>query len=247
MYLRCVGFEAARFGPEGALVGSRPKVFVLCCNRLLRESIARMLGRKTDLEIVDSQPPGSLSREEIVDSGTDILVIDSIEFLFGNPESQPATPPLSRSLACVLVAMEDDHGRFLTAIRRGVRGYVLQDASATDVVGAIRTVAEGHVVCPSGYTRVLFDFVAAQTDELPNSQRRAKWGLTRREQQLVPLIGRGLSNKEIANHLNLSEQTIKNHIYRILRKVGAPNRLSVLEACQNQASPLGTKATRYSS
>jgi len=227
-------------------VGSKARVFVLCCNRLLRESIARILSKKTDLEIVASQAPGSASREEIVGSGSDLLVLDSMQFLFGNPKSPPALPALSRSLACVLVAMENDHNRFLTAIRGGVRGYVLQEASASDVVAAIRTVAEGQVVCPSGYTQVLFDFVAAQAGELPNRQRRAKWGLTRREQQLIPLIGRGLSNKEIANHLSLSEQTVKNHIYRILRKVGVPNRLSVFEACQNQASSSSTKTTGYS-
>jgi len=228
-------------------VGSKAKVFVVCCNRLLRESIVRILGKKTDLEIVASQAPGSASREEIEACGTEILVLDSMEFLFGNAKSQSALPALSRSIACVLVAMENDHSRFLTAIRGGVRGYVLQDASAVDVVGAIRTVAEGQVVCPSGYTQVLFDFVATQTEELPNSRRRAKWGLTRREQQLIPLIGRGLSNKEIANHLSLSEQTVKNHIYRILRKVGVSNRLSVFEACQNQTSSFGAKAAGYSS
>jgi two-component system response regulator DevR len=227
-------------------VGSKAKVFALCCNRLLRESIARILSKKTDLEIIASQAPGSASREEILASGTDILVLDSMQFLFGNPKPPPALPVLSRSLACVLVAMENDHNRFLTAIRGGVRGYVLQDASAADVVAAIRTVADGQVVCPPEYTQVLFDFVATQTEELPNSQRRAKWGLTRREQQLIPLIGRGLSNKEIANYLSLSEQTVKNHIHRILRKVGVSSRLSAFEVCQNQASSFGTKSSGYS-
>ncbi len=225
-------------------MGSKAKVFALCCNRLLRESIARILSKKTDLEIIASRAPGSASREEILASGTDILVLDSMQFLFGNPP--PALPNLSRSLACVLVAMENDHNRFLTAIRGGVRGYVLQDASAADVVSAIRTVAEGQVVCPPEYMQVLFDFVATQTEELPNSQRRAKWGLTRREQQLIPLIGRGLSNKEIANYLSLSEQTVKNHIHRILRKVGVSSRLSVFEVCQNQASSFGTRSAGYS-
>jgi DNA-binding NarL/FixJ family response regulator len=51
---------------------------------------------------------------------------------------------------------------------------------------------------------------------------------------LVPLIGRGLTNKEIASQLNLSEQTVKNHTHRILRKVGVKDRLGILEACQVQ-------------
>jgi two-component system NarL family response regulator len=131
--------------------------------------------------------------------------------------------------------MDEDQAHFLTAVRRGVLGYVLRDASAIDVVAAIRAVAIGEAVCPPRFARVLFDCVASQSAELPNSRARAQLGLTRREQQLIPLIGRGLTNKEIAGELSLSEQTVKNHIHRILRKVGVDDRLSVFEACQMHA------------
>jgi two-component system, NarL family, response regulator DevR len=62
-------------------------------------------------------------------------------------------------------------------------------------------------------------------------------GLSRREQQLAQMIGRGLTNKEIASELNLSEQTVKNHIHRMLRKVGVSDRLSVAELCRMQGLP----------
>ena len=60
------------------------------------------------------------------------------------------------------------------------------------------------------------------------------FGLTRREQQLVEMIGRGFTNKEIAGDLGLSEQTVKNHIHRVLRKVGVRDRLAAVEACRTQ-------------
>jgi len=224
----------------------KAKVFIVCCNRLLRESIARILKQRTDFEIAAAQPLVSTFRDELVDSGADVLVLDSLDFLLSNPGRTAEKPPCRSSLACLLIAMADDPSRFLTAIRRGARGYVLQDASAADVVAAVRTVAEGQVVCPPGYTRVLFDFVAAQTKELPDGRKRAKWGLTRREQELVPLIGRGLSNKEIGNYLGVSEQTVKNHIHRIFRKVGVSDRLSIFDACQAESSPLSTKNIGYS-
>jgi DNA-binding NarL/FixJ family response regulator len=69
---------------------------------------------------------------------------------------------------------------------------------------------------------------------MPNTRARTQLGLTRREQQLVPLIDQGMTNKEIGNHLNISEQTVKNHIHRILRKVGAEDRLSVFSAYQSR-------------
>jgi DNA-binding NarL/FixJ family response regulator len=220
---------------------SKAKVFIVCCNRLLRESITRILGKKGEFEIIAAQALGSASWDQIVSSGADVLVLDSLEFLLRDSASSFKTLARNRSSKCILVAMEDDHNDFLVAVRGGARGYVLQDASAVDVVLAIRTVAEGHAVCPPHYTEVLFDSIARQSEDLPNRWRRAQWGLTRREQQLIPLIGRGLSNKEIANHLSLSEQTVKNHIHRILRKVGVSDRLSVFEACQTQITTSSTK------
>jgi DNA-binding NarL/FixJ family response regulator len=68
--------------------------------------------------------------------------------------------------------------------------------------------------------------------------------LTRREQQLVETIRLGLSNKEIGSRLNLSEQTVKNHIHRILRKVGANDRLEIVELCQSGVGDLANGAIR---
>jgi DNA-binding NarL/FixJ family response regulator len=212
-------------------MGSRAKVSILCVNRLLRESIARILTKRTDFEIVTAQMDSSTFCEQARDSGADVLVLDSLDFLLGNLDLSSAASAHIQSIKTVLIAMTDDRSSFLTAIRRGARGYVLQNASAVDVVSAVRAVAEGHAVCPPHYTEVLFDYVAKQTAELPNSQKHAQWGLTQREQQLIPLIGRGLSNKEIANYLSLSEQTVKNHVHRILRKVGVSDRLSIYEVC----------------
>jgi DNA-binding NarL/FixJ family response regulator len=90
-----------------------------------------------------------------------------------------------------------------------------------EVVSPIRAVAQREAVFPSRCARILFDYFAQQANSLPNSRTRAELGLMRREQQLVRLIDRGMTNKEIASPPNLSEQTVKNHIRRILWKVGA--------------------------
>jgi DNA-binding NarL/FixJ family response regulator len=194
-------------------------VLVLCRNRLLRESIARILAKRAEFEVIATTGTGTISREEMVDSGASVVVMDSLECEFE-----------SGSVKFLLVAMRDDRKDFLTAIRRGVLGYVLEDASAADVLSAIRAVARGVAICPPHYLRVLFDTVAGQCSELPTNHRRVQTGLTIREQQIVPLIGRGLANKEIANQLGLSEQTVKNHVHRILRKVGAEDRLGISDA-----------------
>lgn len=209
-------------------------VLILCCNRLLRESIARILNKRPEFHVLVSNNQTFDSNREIAEANADVIVLDSLRNLSRESVFSPDQHH-GRLLKCVLVAMEDDQHSFLRAIRMGVLGYVLQEASAVEVVTAIRAVAQGEAVCPSRCARVLFDYFAAQTTALPNGRTRAKLGLTRREQQLLPLIERGMTNKEIANDLNLSEQTVKNHVHRILRKVGVDDRLNVSEAYETQA------------
>jgi DNA-binding NarL/FixJ family response regulator len=70
--------------------------------------------------------------------------------------------------------------------------------------------------------------------DTPSASVRQRMRLTRREQQLIPLIAEGLTNKEIANRFCLSEQTVKNHLYRMKHKVGAEDRLSIVQVCRTQ-------------
>jgi DNA-binding NarL/FixJ family response regulator len=210
------------------------EVLILCNNRLLRESVARILAKKTDLNLIAALPIAADSRDQIVNSDADVVVIDSLQFVVDCGACPNKAEAIHRTFKCVLIAMQDDANQFLTAVRSGALGYVLEDASAEDVVAAIRIVEQGTAVCPPRMARVLFDYIVSRTTELPNQRVRTQLGLTRREQQLVPLISRGLTNKEIASELNLSEQTVKNHVHRILRKVGAEDRHSVLEVCQTQ-------------
>lgn len=214
----------------------RTSIQVHCCNRLLRELISRMLGKRPEFDVLACDGQSSKPAAAIMDTGTQVVVLDSLELYL---DSARADSPQSVRKAwprCVLVAMEDNHGNFLAAVRSGALGYVLQDASTADVLSAIRTVASGQAVCPPGYSRVLFDYVAGLTHESPSDPRRTLWGLTRRERQLIPLIGRGLTNKEIAAQFCLSERTVKNHIHRILKKVGAPNRLGLYEVWQTRVA-----------
>lgn len=214
-------------------------VFVLSSNRLLRESIERMVRKKPDLDLIGARSIRADSKEEVVNSDAEVLVLDSLQFVLDTDGWWVAVSSADRrKIKVLLVAMDDDKKHFLSAVKQGVVGYVLQDAPAIEVIGGIRAVARGEAICPPHYVRVLFDYVASLSSDLPNTRTRRQWGLTRREQQLIPLIGRGLTNKEIAMQLSLSEETVKSHVHRILRKVGVEDRLGVFEACQAGAAML---------
>jgi len=207
-------------------------VYVVSANRLLRESLARILNKRTDMWAQPSQEINDATAEGIRESEASILLFDSADAILSRDELVQEILGDGLRWKAVVIGMEADERIFLETVRRGVSGYLLKDASAVDIVDAVRTVARGEVVCPPSLCRILFRFVSRQVMPLPNQRVRDQIGLTRREQQLLPLIARGLTNKEIASNLNLSEQTVKNHIHHILSKVGAEDRLGVMEVCR---------------
>jgi DNA-binding NarL/FixJ family response regulator len=179
-----------------------------------------------------SQGINDATAETIRDSEASIILFDSADAILSRDELVQEILGDGLRWKAIVIGMEADERIFLETVRRGVSGYLLKDASAVDIVDAVRTVARGEVVCPPCLCRILFRFVSRQVMPLPNQRVRDQIGLTRREQQLMPLIARGLTNKEIASNLNLSEQTVKNHIHHILSKVGAEDRLGVMEVCR---------------
>jgi two-component system, NarL family, response regulator DevR len=208
-------------------------VFLLAQNRLLRESLGRILSKKSDIAIVGACPFSLTTPEEIVAANPDVLVMDS----FSTASHLQFTRDLQASLPDVrilMIGMEEEEQPFLQAVRGGASGYILKDASALEIVAAVRAVGEGEAVCPPDLCLSLFRYVSRQSQRLPSFHMRVALGLTSREQQLMSLIGQGLTNKEIAFRLQLAEQTVRNHVHRMLKKVGADNRLAAVEVCRMQ-------------
>jgi DNA-binding NarL/FixJ family response regulator len=205
------------------------RLFIVSDNRLFRETLARIFSKKTGIEMVGSCASGADAASEVADSNPEVLVLDSAALLCSGLAG--LTQKRERGIKVVIVAMDEDEDLFLEVVRQGACGYVPNDASAIELVNAVRMVARGEAVCPPRLCKRLFELVAQQLRAPVAQGRRAGKRLTRREAQLVPMIDHGLTNKEIAAQLNLSEQTIKNHVHRILRKVGAENRLCVATAC----------------
>jgi len=131
-----------------------------------------------------------------------------------------------------MVGMDADKEIFLRVVRVGAAGYLLKDASAQEIAAAVRRVAKDEAICSPMLLTVLFQYVAQQCQQLPGFYGKLQFGLTGREQQLVSMMGRGLRNKEIANELNLSDQTVKHHVHHVLRKLGVSGRLAAVEVCR---------------
>src|SRR5579862_8341985 len=214
------------------------QVFILAENRLLREALTRILSKKSDLQVVGAAAFSPDVVEQIKSASPDVLLSDSAAIALSELRLVAEVRAAIPGLKVVMIGMDADPETFLRGVREGVVGYILKDASAQEVATAVRSVANYEAVCPPSLCLVLFEQVAKQNSHPASFVIRHNLGLTRREQQLVEMISHGLTNKEIASQLNLSEQTIKNHVHRMLRKVGASNRLSAVEMCRLPGVPI---------
>src|SRR5581483_4911917 len=223
---------AATFLEKGVAMSAKcvAEVFLLAENRLLREALARLL-TKRGIRILGANCYSSEVMDEIVRKRPQVILLDSNGLVSseGGIASLRSAVPTAR---LVMVDMESDEQTFLKAIREGVVGYVLKDASAIEVADTIWAVAAGQAVCPPSLSIALFRCVSQQAVRTFAGHPKSDLGLSRREQQLVELLADRLTNKEIAAHLNLSEQTVKNHVHNILRKLGATDRVSIVRLCE---------------
>jgi two-component system, NarL family, response regulator DevR len=135
-------------------------------------------------------------------------------------------------LACLMLTSFDDEEALLDSIMAGASGYVLKQIQGSDLVAAVRTVARGQsLLDPSATTKLMARLRAGQQKE---EEPDALPGLTGREREILTLIGEGLTNRQIGQRLYLAEKTVKNHISRLLAKLGVERRI--------QAAVIATEA-----
>ncbi|MFJ8025200.1 response regulator [Streptomyces sp. NPDC096311] len=127
-------------------------------------------------------------------------------------------------LACLMLTSFDDEEALLDAIMAGASGYVLKQIKGSDLVSAVRTVASGQSMLDPTTTARLMRSLRADPTEAPALAPELA-GLSPRERDILALIGDGLTNREIGQKLYLSEKTVKNHISRLLAKLGVQRRV----------------------
>jgi DNA-binding NarL/FixJ family response regulator len=217
-----------------AMALPKARVFVAAENRLLREVLSRMMGKRGDIEVVGENSAAPFHAETVANEGANILLLASRGNLMEDVLLIRRVRMTAPEVRILLIGATPDETEFLQCVRAGVTGYLVRDASAEDVLKSLSAVQAGEAVCSQSLCAVLFRHFEREAVSFPSASVHRRLGLTRREQQLIPLIGQGLTNKEIANHFCLSEQTVKNHLYRMKHKVGAEDRLGIVELCRNE-------------
>lgn len=204
-------------------------VHLLTENRLLRESLASVLLKRTGICVAGISDNIDTAAEGIASSHCEIVLTDCLT-------TERGTALLGRlveeSPRVIVFGMEEDLETFLKSAYLGIAGYILKGASASEMIGAIRSVAQGEAVYPPRLCMGLVQHLAQQARSWPRTAdcESGRRSLTHRQLELVRLVAKGLTNKEIAASLNLSEFTVKNHMRRILRQMDAGNRYEAVDA-----------------
>jgi DNA-binding NarL/FixJ family response regulator len=217
---------------EAASESPTIQVLLLSENRLVREALTRALNKKGDMHVSASAEFCANEWSGADPAQPDVLLLETDAFADGWVQSVERFQRVFPGIKIVMLGMDADKELFLRAVRGGAAGYLLKDASATEIADAVRAVARDEAVCPPKLCNFLFCYIAQQSKQLPGFYGRLQFGLTIREQQLVAMIGRGLRNKEIASELNVSDQTVKHHVHHVLRKLGASDRVEAVEVCR---------------
>ena len=210
------------------------RVFVAAENRLLREALARVLSKGGCIEVIATNSAAPFHTDALLDARPDILLLTSRGSLEEDLAAIQQVRAAAPAVRILLIGMAKDEREFLQCVRAGISGYLLRDASSGEVLQGVQAVYAGEAVCPGALCAVLFRSFESDAASLPCASGRRRLGLSRRELQLIPLIAQGLTNKEIANHFSLSEQTVKNHLYRMKHKIGAEDRLEMVQLYRTQ-------------
>src|SRR5260370_36745971 len=168
------------------------RVFLMMENRLLREALIRLFRKRSDLVVVDPDGSAQTATGQVLPTQFDVLVIDPFQVMW--PAAKIASEPGGHpAFKAILIGMEPDEDLFIAAVRSGVMGYLLNDASASDLVAAVRAVYRGEAVCPPQLCSVLFRFVALVVEEIPVKLSASRLDLTLRRHHSIDFFSYALS------------------------------------------------------
>lgn len=204
---------------------------------LIRQGIATLLDLEPDLEVVGAVGNGRAALEAVEQLRPDIVLMD---VRMPEMDGVAATRELSRrfpQVGVIILTTFDDDEYIFEGLKAGARGYLLKDISSEEMAEAVRTVARGEaLIQPSIARKVVAEFsrLAAETSAPAGRMLpKAPNALTERELAVLKALAGGMSNKEIAAALVVTEGTVKTHISNILAKLEVRDRTqAVLKAQQ---------------
>lgn len=188
------------------------KVFLVDDHAIVRQGFRSLLSREEDIEVVGEASSGEEALDRLKEVKADIVVMDvQMKELTGITTAARLFRQ-HPDLKVLLLTMYEDESTVQQAIQTGVSGYLVKSTESTELITAIRKIADGHVYFSPPIQRILID--------LSTRKSAAPVELTIRDQELLALIGKGRTNKEIATVLCIGVKTVEKYRQHLMKKVG---------------------------
>jgi DNA-binding NarL/FixJ family response regulator len=227
------GPERRRGGPDRRDAGEVTRILVVDDHALFRVGIANILSREPDLEVVGEAEDSRSAVDRALETSPDIVLMD---LSLPSPGGIETTQRIKREIPAtgiIVLAVSEDEDSLFDAIKAGAAAFILKDVGPDDLVTIIRRVADGKVFSkPAVATRVLKEFRELAVYGQEAAPIFAP--LSPREVEILDNIAQGMTNKQVAYALTISEQTVKNHMSSILRKLSVNDRTQAVVYAMRQ-------------
>jgi len=192
------------------------KVFICDDHDILRKGLRSLLETATDIEVIGEAADGETAIQMVSELKPDVVIMDLLMPGMGGVEAIRQIRVLSPSSRIFVLSSSHEDELVVSSIRAGATGYLVKTSSPDVLTQGIRDLAAGNSVLPPDISSKLIS--AMQDPKVPNAT------LTHREVDVLKLISEGLSNKDISEVLEISENTVISHVGRILNKLELENR-----------------------
>jgi DNA-binding NarL/FixJ family response regulator len=196
--------------------------------QLICQGLKAMLSLESDLEVIGVAHNGKAALEQVEALQPDVVLMDlKMPVMDGREATRLICQSFPNTSVLVLTTFDDD-GYIVDAMRAGAKGYLLKDMPSEELAQAIRLVQSGYTqLAPGLMDKLMTGFIAAPTNQASTAQPSklaALEQLTPREQEVLRLIGKGLTNRDIGQELFISEGTVKTHVTHLLNRLNLRNR-----------------------
>jgi len=201
-------------------------------NRLVREGMTDMLNELPDVKVVLAAT--SLQSGMLKEACPHVVLLD---VGLRDKNSLRLAETVNKEMADSRVIVMDllpVHEEIAEFVNAGVAGFILKDATFEDFIGTIRSVAEGVRVLPPRMTGTLFSQIAQVAVRRGSAAALKAVRMTKREREVIALIADGMSNKEIAQRLNIATDTVKSHVRNVMEKLALHSRLQIAAYAHSQ-------------
>jgi DNA-binding NarL/FixJ family response regulator len=209
------------------------RVVVVDDQALVRSGVSMILGVEPDLEVVGEASDGRAAVEVVTRMRPDVVLMDVQ--MPGTDGIEATREIVARDLAKVIILTTFDRDDYLVdGLRAGASGFLLKNAEPEKLVDAVRVVGSGHaLLAPEVTRRVIERMTTGDTTHTPEKRSPATPSkeldlLTNREHEVLVLVGKGLSNAEIATELFVGEATVKTHVSNVLAKLHLRDRVQAV-------------------